>query len=93
MTLQALSSNPGGSTLERDFQFHACLGPDSNQDDVMSYCGVPQLLEAALSGYNTTIFAYGQTGSGKTYTMSGKEDIISMDGYRQATAFRVRLGF
>lgn len=29
------------------------------------------IVQAALQGFNGTIFAYGQTGSGKTYTMSG----------------------
>lgn len=28
-------------------------------------------VEAALAGFNATIFAYGQTGSGKTFTMTG----------------------
>lgn len=48
--------------MQRDFAFHACLGPDVSQTDVMALCGVPQLLDAALAGYNVTIFAYGQTG-------------------------------
>ena len=30
--------------------------------DVLNLTGVTQLLDAALSGYNVTIFAYGQTG-------------------------------
>ena len=29
------------------------------------------VVDAAVDGYNGTIFAYGQTGSGKTYTMTG----------------------
>ncbi len=60
--------------------------PDVSQSDVMSLCGIPQLLDAALSGYNVTIFAYGQTGSGKTYTMSGREEVISLDDYQGDTA-------
>ncbi|XP_063375020.1 kinesin-related protein 4-like [Cydia amplana] len=31
------------------------------------------IVEAAIAGFNGTIFAYGQTSSGKTYTMSGTE--------------------
>ena len=31
------------------------------QADVLRACGVSQLLDAALAGYNVTIFAYGQT--------------------------------
>jgi Cdc6-like AAA superfamily ATPase len=28
-------------------------------------------VDAAVEGYNATVFAYGQTGAGKTYTMMG----------------------
>lgn len=38
---------------------------------MLSLCGIPQLLDAAMDGFNATVLAYGQTGSGKTYTMSG----------------------
>ena len=31
------------------------------------------IIEAAVSGFNSTIFAYGQTASGKTHTMLGSE--------------------
>jgi hypothetical protein len=48
--------------MQRDFSFHACLGPEVNQADVMELCGIHQLLDAALAGYHVTIFAYGQTG-------------------------------
>ena len=48
--------------MQRDFQFHACLGSDVSQRDIIQLCGIQQLLEAALAGYNVTIFAYGQTG-------------------------------
>ena len=44
------------------------------QADVMRICGIGQLVDAALQGFNVTIFVYGQTGSGKTFTMSGRED-------------------
>lgn len=65
----------------RDFAFHACIGPDVSQADVLHMCGIPSLLEAAMNGYNVTIFCYGQTGSGKTYTMSGREEVIGTDDY------------
>ena len=46
------------------------------------YCDtVCPLIEATISGFNSTIFAYGQTSSGKTFTMhgSGQEDgVIQM---------------
>ncbi len=119
---QVVVPGPAGNKMQRDFQFHACLGcaglvqhgccvyhllagskghavneterlmrgctpcrPDVSQADVLQLCGVPQLLDAALSGYNVTIFAYGQTGSGKTYTMSGREEVIGRDGYQGDT--------
>lgn len=79
--LKVVVGGPLGATMQRDFQFHACLGPDVTQQDVIQLCGIGQLLEAATAGYNVTIFAYGQTGSGKTHTMSGREEVISDDGY------------
>eukprot|EP00877_Chromochloris_zofingiensis_P013436 jgi/Chrzof1/8346/Cz03g07020.t1 len=80
--IKVVSNGPAGATMQRDFQFHACLGPDTSQADVMHLCGIHQLLDAALAGYHVTIFAYGQTGSGKTHTMSGREDVISDDQYQ-----------
>ena len=56
----------------RQFNFDACLSPDTTQPEVMIKCGVPRLLDSALHGYAATIFAYGQTGSGKTFSMSGR---------------------
>lgn len=32
------------------------------------------IVEAAIAGFNGTIFAYGQTSSGKTFTMSGTQN-------------------
>ena len=65
------SYSRSGTSAARSFAFHACLGPASRQADVLRLCGITQLLDAALDGYNATIMAYGQTGSGKTFTMSG----------------------
>lgn len=59
---QVIVPGPNGATMQRDFAFHACLGSDTSQGDVMALCGINQLLEAALAGYHVTIFAYGQTG-------------------------------
>jgi hypothetical protein len=50
--------------MQKEFSFHACLGPETSQADVMALCGIQQLLDAALAGYHVTIFAYGQTGEG-----------------------------
>lgn len=55
-----------GPPVARDFSFHGCLGPAARQGDVMRMCGITQLIDAALSGFNVTIMVYGQTGSGKT---------------------------
>lgn len=62
VVLQVVVPGPGGATMQRDFSFHACLGPEVSQADVMDLCGIHQLLDAALAGYHVTIFAYGQTG-------------------------------
>jgi hypothetical protein len=63
----------GGSSQPQpyDFTFHACLGPETTQRQVMERCGVAQLVDAALAGYHVTVLAYGQTGSGKTHTVTG----------------------
>jgi hypothetical protein len=54
-----LVSLPGahGLSTERAFAFHACLGPGAAQGDVIRQCGIHQLLDAALDGYNATILA------------------------------------
>lgn len=59
---QVVVPGPAGATMQKDFSFHACLGPETSQADVMALCGIQQLLDAALAGYHVTIFAYGQTG-------------------------------
>ena len=64
--------------FEYDEVFWSCSGYDSpnsfsGQEDVYEKTG-KVMLEAAIKGYNCTIFAYGQTGSGKTYTMLGSPD-------------------
>ena len=53
---------------DRSFTFDYLYDQESTQEDIYSN-SVRPLVEAALSGYNATVFAYGQTGSGKTYTM------------------------
>lgn len=32
------------------------------------------IVDAAVNGFNGTVFAYGQTSSGKTYTMMGTDE-------------------
>ncbi|EKX47715.1 hypothetical protein GUITHDRAFT_157562 [Guillardia theta CCMP2712] len=56
------------TTRQRSFTFDYLFDPSSTQQDIYNQ-SVRPLVDAALSGYNATVFAYGQTGSGKTYTM------------------------
>ncbi len=50
-------------------RFDKVFGPRCDQEEVFK--STKPLIEAALQGYNSTIFAYGQTGTGKTHTMLG----------------------
>lgn len=50
-------SPSGAPPTSRSFQFHSCIGPEAGQDDVMRQCGITNLLDAALDGYNATILA------------------------------------
>lgn len=75
----------GAAAISRNFAFHGCLGPGTKQTDVLRLCGISQLLDAAMAGFNVTIMTYGQTGSGKTFTMSGREDVLEMDDYTGTT--------
>ena len=57
-----------------DFLYDSFLPPEdpnhASQDTVWNDLG-NELLEAAWSGYNYSLFAYGQTGSGKSHSMVG----------------------
>ena len=55
------------------YTFTRCLGPETRQETVFEVAG-RGISDAALSGYNCTLFAYGQTGSGKTHTIYGPSD-------------------
>jgi hypothetical protein len=70
----------GPDSKRQVLHFHCCMGAQSTQSDVIRGCGTTQLMDAALAGYNATIFAYGQTGSGKTYTMLGCEELSAHPG-------------
>ncbi|GKT32957.1 Kinesin-like protein KIF3A [Aduncisulcus paluster] len=61
-----------GKKLSKEFTFDAVYGPTSLQKDIFTF-SIRSLVDAALDGYNATIFAYGQTGSGKSFTMMGNE--------------------
>lgn len=59
---QRISSN--------EFQFDSVFDKTSSNEDVYTALGAP-VVDAALGGFNGTIFAYGQTSSGKTHSMLG----------------------
>ncbi|XP_014298603.1 kinesin-related protein 4 isoform X2 [Microplitis demolitor] len=55
------------------FHFDYIFGTEANNQDVFDQTVKP-IVQAAMNGFNGTIFAYGQTGSGKTYTMMGNKE-------------------
>lgn len=58
------------------FQFDNVFDEHDGQLEVYEEC-VQEMVDHALSGFNTTVFTYGQTGSGKTFTILGQ---MSRDG-------------
>ena len=50
----------------RSFAFDSIHDRITTQEELFHDCGMPDLLEATLDGYTSTVFAYGQTGSGKS---------------------------
>ena len=60
----------GSDGSAHQFGFDYVYGDNTKQEQVFGDLGVP-ILDAALGGFNGTIFAYGQTGSGKTWSMTG----------------------
>ncbi|GMY19366.1 kinesin-like protein kin-7o [Fagus crenata] len=52
------------------FEFDRIFGDDCNNFEVYQAC-TKEIVNAAVRGFNGTVFAYGQTNSGKTYTMRG----------------------
>eukprot|EP01083_Nonionella_stella_P007210 20825_1 len=65
-------SNKGGRGEHTAVLDHI-FNPQTRQKPVFKVVGQP-LINAALGGFNATLFAYGQTGSGKTYSMFGAND-------------------
>lgn len=62
-------------TITKDRQTFSCsrvFNPSSSQDEVFEECGVRDLVQASIRGYNATLFAYGPTGCGKTHTTLGE---------------------
>eukprot|EP01147_Barroeca_monosierra_P001040 gene1040-4276_t len=71
-------SHPNGGP-SKTFTFDNSFPHDVKQVDVYNTAARP-IVDAALEGYNGTIFAYGQTGTGKTYTMEGDRQIPEKQG-------------
>ncbi|KAI8439971.1 hypothetical protein MSG28_001421 [Choristoneura fumiferana] len=70
-TLYQLDASGKESGLQ--FTFDKVYDEKTKTADVYKDVAKP-IVEAAIAGFNGTIFAYGQTSSGKTYTMSGTEN-------------------
>ena len=52
------------------YKFAGILGAEATQEEVFDAVA-RDAVDAALDGFNSTVFAYGQTGSGKTFTVTG----------------------
>jgi kinesin family protein 6/9 len=58
------------SKSSHKFRFDGLFDVHAGQDEIFD--GVARdAVDAALDGFNATVFAYGQTGSGKTFTITG----------------------
>jgi hypothetical protein len=69
----AVAVEADGATLAVNgtrFAFTAAAAADASQAALFDLAG-RRAADAALAGYNCTLFAYGQTGSGKTHTIYG----------------------
>lgn len=67
-SISASSASP--SRPPHQFLYDSVFDPRTTNDEVYHSLATP-IIEAALGGFNATIFAYGQTSSGKTHTMLG----------------------
>ena len=65
---------PGEASPEavHSFRFDQVGDTGTDQAAVFEAVGRP-IADAALAGFNATVFAFGQTGAGKSYTMFGAE--------------------
>ncbi|XP_070156906.1 kinesin-related protein 4 [Polyergus mexicanus] len=59
------------------FQFDHIFDTNASNNDVFNNIVRP-IVDAAVSGFNGTVFAYGQTSSGKTYTMMGTPEELGI---------------
>ena len=65
---------PGEASAEavHSFRFDQVGDAGTDQASIFEAVGRP-IADAALAGFNATVFAFGQTGAGKTFTMFGAE--------------------
>lgn len=80
-TIHAVINRIGDKETVKQFTFDRVAGPDMHQKGFFEMSGAKELVDAALTGVNVSIFAYGQTGSGKTFSMSGKEELLDRGTY------------
>lgn len=59
------------TNCNKQFTFDDIIGEEKNQEEFFRSTA-PEIAEAALNGYNGTIFVYGQTGAGKTHSLIGR---------------------
>ena len=77
--LEAVVNRGAKEEVVTRFTFDRVVPPEVGQRELFETSGVRELMDAALTGINVSVFAYGQTGSGKTYTMSGLEENLLHD--------------
>ena len=66
--------NQGGQDqVGSTYSFDRCFEPSCTTPEVYDQV-VQRIIQAAMTGYNGTVFCYGQTSGGKTYTMYGTEE-------------------
>ena len=51
----------GSGKKKKTFNMDYVFPPDSNQETVFQYSGLP-LVDSVMAGFNCTLFAYGQVG-------------------------------
>lgn len=80
-----------GSTrvIPSKFEVDLCFSPDNSNDNVYNSTARP-LIPLVLGGGIATVFCYGQTGSGKTFTMTGIEQGVADDIFKEALNYRKR---
>eukprot|EP01116_Phalansterium_solitarium_P004861 TRINITY_DN1604_c0_g1_i3.p1 TRINITY_DN1604_c0_g1~~TRINITY_DN1604_c0_g1_i3.p1 ORF type:complete len:359 (-),score=67.23 TRINITY_DN1604_c0_g1_i3:152-1228(-) len=76
---QVFLQKPDSKEPPKNFTFDAAFDENCTQMQVYQETAYP-IVQAAIEGYNGTIFAYGQTGTGKTHTMEGVHEVKELRG-------------